>query len=165
MLAYIRIVLALLLPSAPALADFRVLAEAESYTQNSERQIFPTNQRAQMGQMDLHNPSDDALVIWVVEETLAQGCDKTDTQVLCKASALYVTLANERAPPRRFGFRTDSGFDWWVTGLGMAEAADGRRCLRITLAEEMREGAMPATGWPRREIPVCVTPEGLVEAK
>jgi len=159
-----------LLPSilicAPALAgEFRTLSEAESYPLNSERQIFPTNQRADMGQIDLHNPTDDALVIWVAEDTLALGCDKADTQMLCKTSALHITLAEEEAPPRRFGFRTNDAFDWWVVGLALTETVDGKRCLRIALAEEVREGAMPAAGWPRRDSSVCVTPDGFAEAK
>lgn len=149
--------------TAPRPGEVQPLSEAESYTLNTERQIFPTNQRKARGQIELSNPTDYVVVIWAVEGTDVEPCDKTDIRERCKATAIYVTVSKQSVPLKWFGFRTQDGFDWWVTGLARAKSATGEECVRITLAEEIRQGERPAAGWPRRAKTFCVLPDGFAE--
>ena len=146
-------------------AEFTEVPERGAFTLNEERQIYPTNQRSGFGQIDLDNPAPYAVTIWVVEDRGKEVCAAADTQPKCKATAVYARVAKETAPPRRFAFHTDDGFQWWVTALDQRSAADGTPCVHMVLEEEMRQGAMPASGWPRRATLVCVSPAGFVEAK
>ena len=150
---------------APALGgEFTEVPERGAFTLNEERQIYPTNQRADFGQVDLDNPTPYAVTIWAVEDRGQESCRAADTQSKCKATAIYVRIAKETAPPRRFAFHTWDGFQWWVTALRQRTAADGTPCAHIVLEEEERSGTMPASGWPRRTTSLCVGPGGFVEA-
>ncbi len=149
--------------AAPPADEFRALSEAESYTLNDEQQIYPTNQRQASGQIDLANPTGYAVVIWMVEDREAVPCAVTEISDKCKRAAIYAVVSKETAPTKRFGFRTPNGFNWWVTELGTAKTASGTESVRITFAEELRQGAYPPAGWPRRERTVCVLGDGLAD--
>lgn len=158
----------LLLSSAAAHAaegEFTEVPERGAFTLNDERQIHPTNQRAQFGQVELNNPTPYAVTIWVVEDRARETCAKTDTQPTCRATAIYVRVAKETAPPQRFAFHTRDGFQWWVKSLSQRRSADGIPCAYIVFEEELRAGTMPASGWPRRSTSACIGPGGFVEAK
>lgn len=152
--------------AAPAMSgEFTEVPERGAFTLNEERQIYPTNQRAMFGQVDLDNATPYAVTIWAVEDRQKEVCARADTQPKCKATALYVRVAKETAPPRRFAFHTEDGFQWWVTALDHRSAADGTPCVHMVLEEEVRQGAMPEAGWPRRATNVCVGSAGIVETK
>ncbi len=151
-------------PAFAATSEFTLVPERGAYTLNDERQIHPTNQRGDLGQVDLDNPTPYAVTIWAVEDREQQACARSETKPTCKSTALYVLVAKETAPPRRFAFHTRDGFQWWVKTLGQRTLADGSSCVHLVLEEEVRGGtAMPASGWPRRATEVCVGPTGFVE--
>jgi hypothetical protein len=150
-------------PAFAATSEFTVVPERGAYTLNDERQIHPTNQRSDLGQVDLENPTPYAVTIWAVENREQQACAPGDTKPTCKATALYVLVAKETAPPRRFAFHTRDGFQWWVKVIRQRAMGDGSSCVHLVLEEEVRSGnAMPASGWPRRATEVCVGPAGFV---
>jgi len=144
----------------PLAGDFEALSEGEMYTLNEERQIYPTNQRSDHGQVDIKNPTSLAVVVWAVDDSPKGTCARSDTREVCKTTAIYVAVSKETAPTWRYGFRTPVGFNWWVTDIQQAET-----CLRVTFAEELRQGEYNGTAWPRRQASACVGPEGLVETK
>lgn len=145
--------------------EFTEVPERGAFTLNDERQIYPTNQRGGLGQVELDNPTPYAVTIWVVEDRGKPTCAKTDVRPGCKMTAIYVLVAKETGPPRRFAFHTRDGFQWWVRALEQRAAADGTPCAHVVLEEEMRKGKMPAAGWPRRSTSVCVGPGGFADTK
>ncbi len=152
-----------MLGATPQVGEFTVLDPAESYTLNDEQQIYPTNQRSTAGQPELDNPTDYVVVVWMVEDHEVKPCPRTDARPACKAKAIYVAVSSERAPPRRFGFRTQDGYDWRVTRV--AKPASGADCVEITFSDEVRRETMKDAEWPRREVKTCVSPTGFTEKK
>ena len=152
-----------MLGATTQVGEFTVLDPAESYTLNDEQQIYPTNQRAAAGQPELDNPSDYVVVVWMVEDHEVEPCARGDARPACKAKAIYVAVSSERAPPKRFGFRTQDGYDWRVTRI--AKPASGADCVEFTFSDEVRQGELRNGAWPRREMKTCVAPTGFMEPK
>ena len=159
------VLMAAFVPFAARAFEFTVLSEAELYTLNTERQIFPTNQRTDHGQRDLNNPTDYPTVVWAVVDPEAADCKKTDTAARCKGTAIYIVVSTEEKKPVRFGIRTEKGFDWRVIAIQKAPAAPDSDCVHFSLQEELREGGYPAAGWPTRSTSVCLVPDGFAEVK